>query len=47
MSGSRNMTLPSISRDDVMALTREAAEISGIPFVTDAYREEALKIIDA
>ncbi len=47
MSGSRNMTLPSISRDDLMALTREAAEISGIPFVTDAYREEALKIIDA
>jgi hypothetical protein len=47
MSGSRNMTLPSISRDDVMALTREASEISGIPFVTDAYREEALKIIDA
>jgi glutamate synthase domain-containing protein 2 len=47
MCGSRNMDIPSISRNDVMSLTREAAEISGIPFVTDAYREEALAIIDA
>lgn len=47
MSGSRNMTLDSISQADLMALTRESSELSGIPFVTDAYREEALKIIDA
>ncbi|MDH4139552.1 MAG: FMN-binding glutamate synthase family protein [Coriobacteriia bacterium] len=47
MSGSRNMKLDTISRDDLMALTREASELSGIPFVTDAYREEALRIIDA
>lgn len=47
MSGSRNMRLDAIDQDDLMALTRESSEISGIPFVTDAYREEALKIIDA
>jgi glutamate synthase domain-containing protein 2 len=47
MSGSRNMKLSTIGRQDVMALTREAAELSGIPFVTDAYREEALQIIDS
>jgi hypothetical protein len=47
MSGSRNMKLSTISRDDLMALTREAAEVSGIPFVTDAYRDEAMSIIDA
>jgi len=47
MSGSRNMRLDTVSQVDLMALTREAAELSGIPFVTDAYREEALKIIDA
>ncbi len=47
MSGSRNMKLSTISRDDVMALTREASEVSGIPFVTDAYRDEAMAIIDA
>ena len=41
------MRLDTIDRDDLMALTRESSEISGIPFVTDAYREEALKIIDA
>ena len=46
MSGSRNMKLDAISRSDVMALTRDAAEISGIPFVTDAYREEAMRIIE-
>ncbi|TLM97937.1 MAG: FMN-binding glutamate synthase family protein, partial [Actinobacteria bacterium] len=46
MSGSRNMRLDTISRSDLMALTRDASEISGIPFVTDAYREEAMRIIE-
>ena len=47
MSGSRNMRLDTIGRGDLMSLTEEAAEISGIPFVTDAYRAEAMAIIDA
>jgi glutamate synthase domain-containing protein 2 len=47
MSGTRNMRLDTVSRDDLMALTREAADVSGIPYVMDAYREEALSIIDA
>ncbi len=47
MSGSRNMRLSTISRDDLMALTREASEVSGIPYVMDAYREEAMRIIEA
>ncbi len=47
MSGSRNMKLSTISRNDVMALTREAADVSGIAYVMDAYRDEALSIIDA
>jgi len=46
MSGSRNMNIESISRADLMALTREASEVSGIPFVTDAYRDEAMRIIE-
>ncbi len=46
MSGSRNMRVDTIARADLMALTRESAEISGIPFVTDAYREEAMRIIE-
>ena len=46
MSGSRNMRLSTISRDDLMALTREASEVSGIPYVMDAYRDEAMRIIE-
>ena len=47
MAGSRNFAVNAISRNDVFALTDEAARISGIPHVMNAYREEALKIIDA
>ncbi len=46
MSGSRNMRLDTISRADVMALTREAADVSGLPYVMDAYRDEAMEIIN-
>ncbi|HMK15992.1 MAG TPA: glutamate synthase-related protein, partial [Methanomicrobiales archaeon] len=45
MAGSRNFTIPSISRKDVMALTEEAAKISGIPYVMNAYRDEAEAIL--
>jgi glutamate synthase domain-containing protein 2 len=45
MAGSRNFSLKSISRKDLMSLTKEAEEISGIPYVMDAYRKEAEKII--
>jgi glutamate synthase domain-containing protein 2 len=46
MSGTRNMRLDTISRSDLMALTREASDVSGIPFVMDAYRDEAMRIIE-
>ena len=45
MAGSRNFRLGTITRKDVMALTEEAAKVSGIPYVMDAYREEAEKIL--
>jgi glutamate synthase domain-containing protein 2 len=45
MAGSRNFALSSLSRNDLMALTEEASKISGIPFVMDAYYDEALKIL--
>jgi len=45
MAGSRNFNLSTICRKDIMALTEEAAKISGIPYVMDAYREEAEKIL--
>jgi glutamate synthase domain-containing protein 2 len=45
MAGSRNFRLDKIERKDLMALTPEAAEVSGIPYVMNAYRKEALKIL--
>ncbi len=45
MAGSRNFNLSTISRKDLMSLTEDAAKISGIPYVMDAYRKEAEKII--
>ena len=46
MAGSRRFRVPIISRRDVMALTEEASKISGIPYVMNAYREEAEAILD-
>ena len=46
MAGSRNFKISTISRSDLMALTEEAAKISGIPYVMEAYREEAEKILE-
>jgi glutamate synthase domain-containing protein 2 len=45
MAGSRNFNLGTITRQDVMALTEEAARISGISYVMDAYLKEAKKIL--
>ena len=47
MAGSRNFRIDTISRKDLMALTREAAEVSGIPYVMEAYREEAERILES
>ena len=46
MAGSRNFRLSTISRKDLMALTEEASKISGIPYLMDAYDEEANEILD-
>jgi hypothetical protein len=45
MAGSRNMKLATIDRNDLVALTPEAAQVSGITYVMDAFREQALEII--
>ncbi len=47
MAGARCFSVPSISRRELMSLTKECAEVTGIPYVMDAYREEADKILDA
>ncbi|MBM3187604.1 MAG: FMN-binding glutamate synthase family protein [Chloroflexi bacterium] len=45
MAGSRNFALSTISRNDIMSLTREAEDVTGIPYVMDAYRAEAEAIM--
>jgi glutamate synthase domain-containing protein 2 len=47
MAGARKFRLAAISRKDLMSLTRECAEVTGIPFVMDAYRDEAEEILNS
>ncbi|MDD2751710.1 MAG: FMN-binding glutamate synthase family protein [Candidatus Omnitrophica bacterium] len=46
MAGSRNFRLNTVSRKDLMSLTQDAAQVSGIPYVMDAYRKEAEDILN-
>jgi glutamate synthase domain-containing protein 2 len=45
MAGSRKFATEYISRDDLAALTRESAEISGIPHIMDVDKEQAAEIL--
>ncbi len=47
MAGSRSFRLDTINRSDIVTLTEEAAKISGIKYLTEAFREEAFEIINA
>ena len=45
MAGERKFALNLIDRNDLVSLTREAAEVSGIPYVMESDMEEAEKIL--
>jgi glutamate synthase domain-containing protein 2 len=45
MAGARKFALPYLSRTDLCALTREAAQVTGIDYVMDSDREEAAEIL--
>ncbi len=47
MAGARKFAVSSITRRELMSLTKECAELTGIPYLMDAYREEAEAILDA
>jgi hypothetical protein len=47
MAGARKWRVDLITRNDLTSLTEECAKVTGIPYIMDSYREEALKIIDA
>jgi glutamate synthase domain-containing protein 2 len=45
MAGNRKFALSYITRDDIAALTQDAANISGIPYVLDVDKDEVEKIL--
>jgi len=45
MAGTRKFALQYIDRNDLVALTREAADVSGIPYVMESDKEEIDKIL--
>ena len=47
MAGARSFRLDTVNRGDVVALTEDAAKVSGLAYIMDAYREEAEEIIDS
>jgi len=47
MAGARCFSVPAISRRELMSLTEECAKVTGIPYLMEAYREEAMAIITA
>ena len=46
MAGARKWRVNLMSRMDLAALTEESARVTGLPYIMDAYRDEALEIIN-
>jgi glutamate synthase domain-containing protein 2 len=46
MAGARCFNLSAISRQELMSLTDECAKVTGIPYLMNAYREEAMDILN-
>ncbi len=47
MAGARCFSVPVISRRDIMSLTEECAKVTGITYLMDAYREEAMAVLNS
>ncbi len=47
MAGARSFRLDTLNREDVIALTEEAAKVSGLTYVMDAQREQAEAILES
>jgi glutamate synthase domain-containing protein 2 len=45
MAGARKFSLPYLNRNDLVSLTREAADVTGIPYVMESDMEEASRIL--
>jgi glutamate synthase domain-containing protein 2 len=47
MAGARKFRIDLMSRGDLACLTEEAAKVTGLPYIMDAYLQEALDIIES
>ena len=47
MAGARCFNLSVISRNDLMSLTSECTRVTGIPYLMEAYRNEAMQILES
>jgi glutamate synthase domain-containing protein 2 len=47
MAGARCFSLPAISRRELMSLTDECAKVTGIPYLMNAYRDEAMEVLNS
>ncbi len=46
MAGARCFNIASITRNELMSLTEECTKVTGIPYLMDAYRQEAEAILE-
>jgi glutamate synthase domain-containing protein 2 len=47
MAGSRKFSMEFLSRDDLAALTRDAADVTGLPYIMDVDSPRIAEILDA
>jgi glutamate synthase domain-containing protein 2 len=45
MAGARRFRVSALGRRDIMSLTEECVRVTGIPYIMDCYRDEALAIL--
>jgi hypothetical protein len=45
LAGARHSGAPALRREDLMSLTEECARVTGIPYIVEAYRQEAEEIL--
>ncbi|OGO40357.1 MAG: glutamate synthase [Chloroflexi bacterium RBG_16_57_8] len=47
MAGARCFSVPAITRRELMSLTEDCAKVTGIPYLMEAYRDEAMAILNS
>ena len=47
MAGTRCFSVPVITRKELMSLTEECEKVTAIPYIMEAYRKEAMKVLDS